>query len=252
MGKTFKLCVFALTIILVGCNLKHHNLNIKAISEEKLFSQGVKEIKIGEYKNSIKTLTKFEKEYYASMYYPGALILKAYSYYLSNNYANAIITVDDFLDQHPTISKTASYMYYIKGMSNYNQTLDIGRDQEFRINAKKNFEILVNAYPHSKYANDVKWRLVYIGNTLAEKEMDVGRFYMKNNKPISSINRFKTVIEKYQTSIFTPEALYRLIEVYQILGVEDQVKNFVSVLGHNYQKSHWYNKSYRLLNSEKK
>ncbi len=143
-------------------------------------------------------------------------------------------------------------MYFIKGMSYYNQIMDIGRDQEFTLNAKKEFEILVNLFPGSKYANDAKWKLEYIDNILAGKEMDIGRFYLRIHKPISSVNRFKNVVDNYQTTIFIPEALYRLVEVYYILGIKEEAIRYASVLGYNYPNSTWYKKSYQLLTLKSK
>lgn len=245
--KIFKFVIIALFIFLTGCSSKKSDISeFKTISEHELFEQGTKEVKSGNYKEAVKTLTKLENEYPASDNYSDTLVLKTYSYYADDKYTDAILTVDDFLHQFP-INKNAAYMYFLKGMSYYNQIMDMGRDQEFALNAKKEFEILVNLFPSSKYASDAKWKLEYIDNILAGKEMDIGRFYLRTHKPISSVNRFKNVIDKYQTTIFTPEALYRLVEVYYILGIKEEAIRYASVLGYNYPNSIWYEKSYRLL-----
>jgi outer membrane protein assembly factor BamD len=246
--KILKFGTLALIIFLMancGGAKKDSTLD-ENISDKQLYDQSTKEVKAENYKKAVKTLTKLENEYPASEHYSDALVLKAYSYYSDDNYTDAILTVDDFLHQFP-IDKNASYMYYIKGMSNYNQMMDVGRDQQFAIDAKKDFEMLINLFPNTKYANDAKWKVEYIDNTLAGKEMDIGRFYLRVYKPISSVSRFKNVIEKYQTSIFTPEALYRLVEVYYILGVKDEATRYASVLGYNYPSSIWYRKSYDIL-----
>ena len=246
--KILRFGTLALIIFLMAScsSTKKDNIQVENISDKQLYEQSTKEVKSGDYKRAIKTLTKLENEYPASDHYSDAIVLKAYSYYSDDNYTDAILTVNDFLHQFP-INRNAAYMYYIKSMSNYNQIMDIGRDQKFTIDAKKDFKILVNLFPNSKYANDAKWKLEYIDNLLAGKEMDLGRFYLRVNKPISSVNRFKNVVEKYQTSIFVPEALYRLVEVYYILGVKDEATRYASVLGYNYPDSIWYRKSHNIL-----
>ena len=249
--KIFKFGIVALFILLTGCNSKKSDIEYKTISEYELFEQGKKEVQSGNFKEAVKTLTKLENEYPASDNYSDTLVLKAYSYYANDKYTDTILTVDDFLHQFP-INKNTSYMYFIKGMSYYNQIMDIGRDQEFTLNAKKEFEILVNLFPGSKYANDAKWKLEYIDNILAGKEMDIGRFYLRIHKPISSVNRFKNVVDNYQTTIFIPEALYRLVEVYHILGIKEEAIRYASVLGYNYPNSTWYKKSYQLLTLKSK
>ena len=241
-----KILAIMFFLMLVGCSTKNNRLNIKTTTEEQLYEQGMKKVKSGDYHNAIKTLERFEERYPASRHYADVLILKAYSSYSEDKYTEAILTVDDFLQQFP-VHKEVAYMYYLKSMSNYNQIMDVGRDQGFAILAKEGFETLIHLYPHSKYANDAKWKLEYIDNILAGKEMDIGRFYLRTNKHISSINRFKNVIENHQNSMFTPEALYRLTEVYFILGVKKEAIKYAAVLGYNYPKSIWYCKAYNLL-----
>ena len=238
-------------IMLTSCGGKNKKDSL-GLTENQLYEQGMKEVKAGDYHGAAKTFTKLENEYPAFARYADTLILKTYAFYSEDKYVDAILTIEDFLQQFP-VHKDAAYMYYLKAMSHYNQIMDIGRDQELTMKAKEDFRILVLLYPGSKYASDAKWKLEYIDNILAGKEMEVGRFYMRTNKPIASINRFKSVIEDYQTSVFTPEALYRLSEVYFILGIKNEATKYASVLGYNYPKSTWYQKSYDLLekNGEK-
>ena len=235
--------ILLLFVIFFVFNFRYKAFKIENISERLLFNRVVKEIKTKNYNNAIKTLTVFENIYYNSSYYSSALILKAYLYYLDHNYKNAVTVINNFLYNHP-MSQNVCYMYYIKGMSSYKQIIDINRDQKFTFRARKYFEILIKKYPYSKYSNDLKIKLEYIDNMLAGKEMNIGRFYLGINRPIVAINRFKIVSEKYQRSIFTPEALYKLIEVYHMLGIKDQVKIFMLILGFNYPQSIWYNKLY--------
>ena len=241
-----KIFTMALCLVLIGCSVKSKKPTFQNISEDQLYEQGMKEISTQHYKNAIKTFTRFEEECPLSKHYANVLILKAYSLYLENKYTETILTIDDFI-QHFPVHKDLAYMYYLKAMSNYIQIMDIGRDQNFAMLAKDGFEMLIQLYPQSKYAEDAKWKLEYIDNILAGKEMDIGRFYLRTSKHISSINRFKNVIENHQSSIFTPEALYRLTEVYFVLGIKKEATKYASVLGHNYPKSIWYCKAYDLL-----
>jgi len=243
MTKT-KILSVVLLLMLTSCSGK--NKKDMNLTEKQLYERGMREMQTGEYKNATETFTKLENEHPAFAHYADTLVLKAYAFYSEDKYTDAILTIDDFIQQFP-MHKDVAYMYYLKAMSNYNQIMDIGRDQEITLKAKEDFRILVQLYPNSKYASDAKWKLEYIDNILAGKEMEIGRFYMRTNKPIASINRFKDVIEKYQTSIFTPEALYRLTEVYFMLGINNEATKYAAVLGYNYPKSTWYLKSYDLL-----
>ncbi|WPX97097.1 outer membrane protein assembly factor BamD [Candidatus Bandiella euplotis] len=239
-----KILTIVLLSALVGCGAM--NKKKLAISDSQLYERGVNEVKSGDYRSAAKTLTQLENEYPASTRYADTLILKAYSLYSEEQYTDAILTIEDFLHQFP-MHKDAAYMYYLKAMSNYNQIMDTGREQDLTIKAGEDFSLLIALYPHSKYAKDAKWKLEYIHNVMAGKEMDIGRFYLRTNQPIASINRFKNVIDNYQTSIFAPECLYRLTEVYFTLGVKKEATKYASVLGHNYPKSMWYKKAHDLL-----
>lgn len=251
--KILKFGILALIICFVSnCGgARKADLRDENINDIQLYEQSTNQVKSGDYKRAIKTLTKLENEYPESDHYSDVIVLKAYSYYSDRNYIDAILTINDFLHQFP-INKNAAYMYYLKGMSKYNQIMDIGRDQGLSIEAKKDFEMLVNLFPDSKYASDIKFQLEYIDDILAGKEMDIGRFYLRLNNPISSVNRFRNVIENYQKSIFMPEALYRLVEVYYILGVVEEASRYASALGYNYPDSIWYRKSCDILFKNKK
>ncbi|MFQ3306792.1 MAG: outer membrane protein assembly factor BamD [Candidatus Midichloriaceae bacterium] len=240
--------VFFLCLLLQNCSSKKDDLKISSVSEKELYDRGVKEIKSEKYKDASKTLTQLEEEYPASKYYSEALVLKTYAFFALDNFTEAQLTIDDFLRQFP-VSDFSPYIYYIKGMLNYKQIMDIGRDQEYSAKAKQDFTALIQLYPKSKYSKDARWKLEYINNVLAGKEMDIGRFYLRTHKPISAVNRFKNVLKNYDDSIFIPEALYRLFEIYYILGIEGEAKKYASVLGYNFPNSIWYYKSYNILKS---
>ena len=246
------LSIYLLTVIfaVTKCNANINNFRPDIYNGKKALAQCIKEVKGRSYTNAITTLRKFENEYHSSKYYPTSLILKSYLYYLTHNYVQTLLIVDDFLHQYP-INRNASYVYYIKGMSNYKQIMDIGRDPKFAVIAKKDFKILNILYPYSPYTNNIQRKLAYISNILVGKDMEIARFYMRINKQILSANRLKSIIKKYRYSIFAPEALYRLLEIYYMLGAKNQACIITSVLSNNYSQSLWYYKSYKLLTKMK-
>ena len=178
--------------------------------------------------------------------YCDTMVFKAHSYYINNRYTEAIVIINDFLHQFPA-NNHSSYMRYLKGLSYYKQIISIETDQESSRNSKKSFEALVNLFPDSQYSNDANDKLKQLNNILAAKEIEIGRFYLRTNKPISSINRFINIIKNYKTSIFLPEALYRLTEVYYTLGIKDEFIKYYVLLEKEYSNSTWYKKARNIL-----
>jgi outer membrane protein assembly factor BamD len=213
-----------------------------------LFNEGSNSIREGNYKKATEKFEILEREHPASEYAAESTIRKAYSYYLNGQYDESIFASEDFLKQYPT-HKSIPYIYYLKALCYYDQIVDLGRDQQLTQEAFDALEEVIIRFPNSKYANDAKLKRDLAFNQLAGKEMNIGLFYLNKASPTAAINRFKTVIDRYETSIFTPEALYRLTEIYYSLGIVDQAKKYASVLGHNYPSSDWYKKAYKLIES---
>ncbi|MCL4164117.1 UNVERIFIED_CONTAM: hypothetical protein GTU68_062815 [Idotea baltica] len=213
---------------------------------EVLFQEGSYYLNKNNFKAAAEKFETLENEHPTSEYTPEAKVRKAYALFLDGNYILSQLIIDDFIRQYPAHNST-SYMYYLKGLSYYNQIVDIGRDQELTHKALESFEDVIRRYPYSKYAKDAKLKIDYAKNTLAGKEMDIGRFYVRTNKLIAALGRFENVVDNYETSIFIPEALYRLTEIYYALGDIEQAKVYASVLGHNYPDDDWYAKSYDII-----
>jgi outer membrane protein assembly factor BamD len=212
-----------------------------------LFKKGDETLSKRNYKDAVKYFEQIEHDHPASDLAPLAQIRKTFSLYENNKFDDAVSTINDFMNQYPT-HPHADYMLYMKGLCYYDQIVDVGRDQKLSSSAIEAFDELLAMFPDSKYVKDATFKREFALNSLAGKEMEVARYYL-NTDLMSAINRYKNVISYYQTSIFTPEALYRLSECYYSLGILDESKKYAAVLGNNYPKSKWYKKAYQLLNS---
>jgi outer membrane protein assembly factor BamD len=178
-----------------------------------------------------------------------AQIMAAFTYYQSNKYDDAIIALDRFIQLHPG-HKDIPYAYYLKGLCFYEQISDVGRDQRVTQQALDALAEVVKRYPDTPYARDARLKVELTIDHLAGKEMLVGRYYQKNQQYVGAINRYRTVIERYQTTTHVPEALHRLVECYLALGVKTEAKEAAAVLGYNFPGSDWYADSYYLITGE--
>ena len=179
-----------------------------------------------------------------------AIIRAAESYYLGGDYDRARLGAQRYLDFFPS-DADAAYAQYIAALTHYDQIADVGRDQGDTIRARQSLRELTERYPNSEYARDAKLKLDLTLDNLAGKEMEIGRYYLGRGHYIAAINRFRTVVEQYNTTSQTPEALHRLVESYLGLGVQSEAKNAAAVLGFNYPGSPWYVDSYALLTGER-
>jgi len=190
-----------------------------------------------------------ERQHPYSVWATKAQLMAAYSYYQKNKYSEAISAAERFLQLHPG-SKEAPYAYYLVAISHYEQITDVGRDQKITQQALNALEEVVRRYPTTEYARDARLKIDLTRDHLAGKEMTIGRYYLRQGQHIAAINRFKTVIEKYQTTTHVPEALHRLAEAYMALGVVDEAQNVAAVLGFNYPGSEWYVDTYTMVTGE--
>ena len=177
--------------------------------------------------------------------------MAAYSYYSYDYLDDSIAELNRFLKVYPKY-KNLDYVYYLFGISYYEQIIDEKKDLQSIIKAKQYFEKVFNDYPKTIYALDSKFKIDLINDLLASKEMYIGRYYFEKKKWIAAINRFKTVVDKYETTIYAEEALHRLVEVHYRIGLKDEAKKYAKVLGYNYQSSEWYKNSYILFNKKYK
>jgi outer membrane protein assembly factor BamD len=176
--------------------------------------------------------------------------MSAYSYYEASKYNPAILAADRFIQLHPG-NKDAPYAYYLKAVSLYEQIVDVGRDQKKTEQATAALTELIRRFPQTEYARDARLKYDLTRDHLAGKEMNIGRYYLTRGQQVAAINRFRTVIEKYQTTSHVPEALHRLVESYLSLGIVKEAQTAAAVLGYNYPGNEWYQDSYALLTTNK-
>jgi len=213
---------------------------------EKLYSDALDQLDRDNWQQCAQGFDEVERQHPYSVWARRAILMSAYCYYQANKYTEAITAADRFITLHPG-NKEAPYAYYLKAVSLYEQIVDVGRDQRRTEQAMGALTELIRRFPQTDYARDARLKLDLTRDHLAGKEMSIGRYYLRRNEYVAAINRFRTVIEKYQTTSHVPEALHRLVECYLSLGVKKEAQTAAAVLGYNYPGSEWYEDSYNLL-----
>ena len=216
---------------------------------DELYAQAVGKISQRQYKSAIEDFERIEQEYPASDYAKRAQIMAGYAAYRKGSYDEAALTLERFVKLHPNNEQTP-YAYYLRALCFYDQIVDVGRDQEMTQKARRALREVVSRYPDSDYARDASIKLELTEDHLAGKEMEIGRYYLQREEFLAALGRFQFVIEQYQTTSHTPEALHRLVETYLQLGVLPEAEKYAAVLGHNYPGSKWYEYSYAMLQGD--
>ncbi len=256
MNLFIRLFIILLVILPTACNKKQELVDpIKDTSLDlqmiEAYKKGLEELEKGQALIAAKKFNEAEMLYPQSQWAPRSALMSAYSYFDFGYYGESIDEVNRFLKSYPN-SDRKNYAYYLKAMSYYNQIVDEKKDLGPIIEAKESFQLIILQYPNSEYAMDAEFKLELIEEILAAKEMHVGRFYLEKEKWIPAINRFKKVVEDYETTIFAEEALHRLVEVYYKIGLVEESKKYAITLGYNYQSGEWYEKSYQVFNKNYK
>ena len=223
--------------------IQETNLELQMI---EAYKDGLEELKNGDALYAAKKFNEAEILFPQSEVAPRAALMAAYSYYSQNYYLDAITELERFLRVYPN-HKDSAYAEYLIGLSYYEQIVDEKKDLNSIKNSKEVFSRIVEKYPDTDFAIDAIFKINLVNTILAAKEMYVGRYYFDRKKWIASINRFKFVIDNYETTIYTEEALHRLVEIYYILGLEAEAKKYANLLGYNYQSSKWYQQSYSIF-----
>ncbi len=244
--------VLIISILLLSCSKKVEK--ISEIKENNLESQmieayreGVKELKRGDVLFAAKKFNEAEMLFPQSDLAPQAALMAAYSYYSQNYYADSIAELNRFLRVYPNHQNIA-YAEYLIGLNYYEQIVDEKKDFNSIQKSKEIFLLVTKKYPNTDFSIDAEFKLDLIYDILAAKEMYIGRYYFEKNKWIAAINRFKYVIDNYERTVYVEEAIHRLVEIYYIIGLENEAKKYATLLGYNYQSSEWYKKSYSILN----
>ena len=187
-----------------------------------------------------------DRQHPYSVWADKAQIMAAYALYKRNKYDDAVVALERFIQLHPG-SRDAPYAYYLKALCYYERITDVGRDQDLTRRAMAALDEVVRRYPKSKYARDARLKRDLTNDHLAGSEMGIGLFYLKKKQYLAAINRFRGVVDNYQTTSHVPEALHRLTEAYLALGLKDEAQATAAVLGHNFPGSDWYEDSYELI-----
>lgn len=242
-----------LLIILLGlsaCGTSEEDVQIEE-PVDALYNKAADALDAGSYVEATKYFEEVERQHPYSKWATQAQLMAAFSSYQDQRYDEAVLAIDRFIELHPG-SPDIDYAYYLKALCYYEQISDIRRDQDMTKQALDALDTLINRFPDSKYARDAVLKRDLANDHLAGKEMEVGRYYLGQGQYNAAVNRFQTVIEKYQTTTHVPEALHRLVECYLSLGLKEQATRIASVLGYNYPGSKWYERSYALLDDEQR
>ena len=211
------------------------------------YEDGYVEMERGDFLLAAKRFNEAELLFPQSPWAPKSAIMAAYAYYTGNYFGDAIFELERYLETYPN-HKDKVYGHFLLGMSFYEQIVDEKKDLKSILDSKKQFNYIIKEYPSSEFAMDAKFKIDLINETLAAKEMYLARYYLNKAKWIPALNRFKTVVKEYNTTIYTEEALHRLVEINYRLGLTQESKKYANTLGYNYQSSDWYKNTYKVFN----
>ena len=256
MISKFNLIYLIFFILIFSCskkvdqksNLKEKNLETQMI---EVYKQGMEEFERGDVIFAGRKFSEAELLFPQSIWAPRAVLMSAYGYFSQGYYSYAINDLERFLVKYKNHPQT-DYAYYLLALCHYDQIVDEKKDLKEILLAKKYLEIVIKNYPNTDYAKDSKYKLDYITEVMASKEMYLARYYVEREKWIPAIKRFQKVISEYDTTIFVEEALHRLVELNYKIGLENEAEKYALLLGYNYKSSMWYEASYRIVNKDYK
>lgn len=234
-------------MVLAGCSTDEPDYVERPV--EELYNEAVDAVESEDYDQAADLFLEVERQHPYSIWATKAQLMSAFSYYSNGQYDDAILAVDRFIQLHPG-NRDVAYAYYLKALSYYEQITDVGRDQRNTEQALLSLEEVIRRFPNSGYARDAGLKLDLTRDHLAGKEMEVGRYYHERDNYLAAINRYRNVIENYQTTTHVPEALHRLSEAYIAMGIEPEARANAAVLGYNFPGSEWYLDSYELVEGE--
>jgi len=252
----FRLVYLIIALLFLSNSCSKDEEKISIVEEESLemqmikaYNEGLKELDKGDVIYAAKKFNEAELLYPQSIWAPRAALMAAYSYFTQYYFSDAALELEKFLDKYKNHPRR-DYAFYLLALCHYDQIVDETKDLNEILKAKKYFRIIIENYPNTEFALDSEFKLELIEELLASKEMYLARYYVDREKWIPAINRFKTVIKDYETTIYVEEALHRLVELHYKIGLIDESKKYAVLLGYNYQSSKWYEESYRVLNKD--
>ncbi len=240
-------------LAVAGCSSNKKTPKTKLAYEERpvelLYSTGADRMDKHLWNQAVDYFQEVERQHPYSEWSRRSILMQAFAHYQANSYDEAIADSDRFISLYPG-NQAAAYAHYLKAICYFEQIVDVGRDQAATGQALDNLREVTSRYPHTEYALDARLKIDMVNDQLAGKEMSIGRWYLRQNDTLAAIGRFKNVVDRYQTTSHTPEALYRLVEAYLTLGLMDEAKRDGAVLGYNYPGDRWYSDAYDLLTSK--
>ena len=239
---------FILMVVLAACGGSpvDKSQNLDGFTPEQIYGRGEFELSRGQTGNAAWYFSEIERLYPYSSWAKRALIMQAFSYHKGQEYPESRAAAQRYIDFYPT-DEDAAYAQYLLALSYYDQIDEVGRDQGLTFQALQALRTVIEVYPDSEYATPAMLKFDLAFDHLAAKEMEVGRYYLRKKQFAAAINRFRVVVEDFQTTTHTAEALHRLVEAYLSLGLTDEAQTAGAILGYNYQGSEWYEDSYKLL-----
>ena len=255
-NNIYRLLIIFLVVSLTSCNSKQEKISI--LESENLeiqmidaYKEAYEELNKGDVIYAAKKFNEAELLFPQSSWAPKAALMAAYVYYAQDYYFDAESELERFIKTYPK-HPDLNYAHFLLAMCYYEKIVNEKKDLGPLLLAQEKFNFIVQNYPESDYALDAGYKLDLIQDYLASKEMYVASHYMKKKKWIASINRYKTVVEQYEKTIYVEEALHRLVELYYTIGLKNESQKYASLLGYNYQSSKWYEKSYKIFNKNYK
>ena len=253
MKKLFHILLISLSIFLTSCNkekkisvIEENEINLQMIL---LYEEGYEELLNGDVLYAANKFNEAESIFPQSEWAPIASLMAGYAYYSQDYYFEAIDQIEDYIKKYPN-HLNMDYAHFLLAMCYYENIVDEKRDLQPLLKSKKEFELIITKYPNTDFALDAKFKLEFIEDRLAGKEMFIARHYLKSKKWIPAINRFKTILKNYETTVYIEEALYRLVEINYKLGLIEESKKYANLLGYNYNSSKWYKASYKIFNED--
>tara|TARA_B100000787_G_scaffold123499_1_gene92938 strand:+ start:3487 stop:4326 length:840 start_codon:yes stop_codon:yes gene_type:complete len=256
MKILIKLVLLLIIVVPISCakDGKEKSL-IKEIDQESemisAYQEGITSLEVGDPFYAAKKFLEAELLFPQSDWAPKSALMAAYSYYIQDYYTQAIFNLERFILTYPKDNRM-DYVHYLLAMCYYENIEGEKKDLQALIIAKKEFIFVIDNYPSTDFALDAKFKIDLINDVMASKEMYLGRHYIKKEKWIPAINRFKNILNDYDTTIYSEEAIHRLVEIHYKIGLEDEAKKYANLLGYNYLSSEWYKRSYKIFNKKYK
>ena len=255
-NNIYRLLIIFLVVSLTSCNSKQEKISI--LESENLeiqmidaYKEAYEELNKGDVIYAAKKFNEAELLYPQSKWASKSVLLAAYSFYSQNYYDEALSELDRFFRKYPKHPNT-DYAHFLYAMCYYENIVDEKKDLEPLLISKTRFELIIQNYPDTDFAQDAKFKIDLINDVLASKEIYLGKYYLKKKKWSAAINRFKNVLEFYSTTIYIEEALHRLVETNYKIGLTQEAEKYANLLGYNYQSSEWYEQSYKIFNRDYK